>query len=572
MVSSRIALISLLVALLAACAPASSTPGGRSGSGSGPASASQSGGPKKLVAAVLDIPTTLSGTINTAGSGSRRGVSELEMLVSAGMVVRDGGGTLHPELAETVPTLENGLWKVFPDGRMETTWKIREGAVWHDGTPFTTKDLLFTAQVSQDKELAQLSATGYKYLDSVEAPDERTFVARWKQPYIDADTMFSAEFTMPIPEHLLSKAYQEDKANFIQQPYWSTEFVGTGPFKLRNWEGNVYMTLAANDRFVLGRPKIDEIEVRFIPDPNTLITNVLAGEVQASLGRGLAPEQGLQMRSQWRDGRVAMESVNWHALYPQFINPNPPVLTDLRMRVALLELIDRQQMSDTFLAGLSPVADSFVNPSSREYKAIESSIVRYRYDPRSAAQLIEELGYRKGADGMYEDAGGQKLNVEDRTTAGDDIREKYLLAIADFWKQAGVGTESVIIPRQRSNDREYRAVRPAFELTRQPIDYSRFLSEEIPLPSNNFTGNNRARYASPDLDALIQKYYVTIPENERNQVLSGIVRHMTENLVLLGLLYALEPDFISNRLDGVLPVVYDGARATWNAWEWSLKS
>ena len=161
---------------------------------------------------------------------------------------------------------------------------------------------------------------------------------------------------------------------------------------------------------------------------------------------------------------------------------------------------------------------------------------------------------------MYQDADGTKLSVEDRTTAGDDIREKYMLSIADYWKQAGIGAATEIIPRQRSNDREYRNTRPAFELVRQPADLDRFVSAEIPLPSNNFTGNNRTRYQSAELDSLIEKYFVTIPENDRNQTLGAIVHHMTDNLVVLGLLYALEPDFISNRVDGVQSVTGENAR------------
>jgi peptide/nickel transport system substrate-binding protein len=556
-----------LVAVLAGCA--GQAPGGGA-QGSAPGQG-RNGAPKKLTAAILDVPGTLSGTINTAGSGSRRGVSELELLVSAGMVILQGDGTLNAELAEAVPTLSNGMWKLFPDGRMETTLKIRNGAQWQDGQPFTSADLAFTAEVSQDKDLALLGHPGYKFLEGYDTPDDRTFVARWKQPYIDADKLFNPEFTIPIPRHILERPYQDDKAAFIQHPYWSTEFIGTGPFKLRTWEGNTYLVLEANDSFVLGRPKIDEIEVRFIPDPNALITNVLAGDVQMSLGRGLSPEQGLQMRNQWQAGRVAMELQNWHALYPQFINPNPPVLANVDMRRGLLHAIDRQQMSEVFLAGLAPVADSFVNPSQPTYKAVESSIVRYPFDVRRAQQLIESLGYTKGADGMYQDASGQKLAVEDRTTAGDDVREKYLLSIADYWKQAGISAETEIIPRQRSNDREYRNTRPAFELVRQPVDLDRFLSVETPLPNNNFTGNNRTRYQSPELDSLIEKYFVTIPENDRTQTLAAIVRHMTDNVVVLGLLYALEPDFISNRVDGVLPVTGDNARATWNAHQWDLK-
>ena len=110
--------------------------------------------------------------------------------------------------------------------------------------------------------------------------------------------------------------------------------------------------------------------------------------------------------------------------------------------------IDRKQMSDTFLAGLSPVADSFVNPSSPSYRTIEPGNREIPIDA-GAGELIEGLGYTKGSDGIYQDASGAKLIVEDRTTAGDDVREKYLLSIADYWKQAGIGAETVIIRANR---------------------------------------------------------------------------------------------------------------------------
>src|SRR5207248_162995 len=129
----------------------------------------------------------------------------------------------------------------------------------------------------------------------------------------------------------------------------------------------------------------------------------------------------------------------------------------------------------------------------------------------------------------------------------------------------------VIIPRQRANDREYRNTRPAFELVRQPIELIRFSSAEVPLPSNSFTGNNRTRYSSPELDDLIAKYYATIPTDERTQVLGQVVHHMTDNLVTMGLLFALEPDFISNRLQGPTPITYDSARLPWNVHTWELK-
>lgn len=77
---------------------------------------------------------------------------------------------------------ENGLWRVSPDGRMETTWRIRGNALWHDGQPFTAHDLLFSMQIAQDKELAEFGDIAYESVESAVAPDPQTFTVRWKSP------------------------------------------------------------------------------------------------------------------------------------------------------------------------------------------------------------------------------------------------------------------------------------------------------------------------------------------------------------------------------------------------------
>ncbi|HZT07546.1 MAG TPA: ABC transporter substrate-binding protein, partial [Chloroflexota bacterium] len=110
--------------------------------------------PKRIVAAIMGEPTTLSQKLNAAGAGSIPGTDALEQLVNAGLSLVDGRGALRPQLAEAVPTVENGLWTVHPDGRMDTTWHIRPGAQWHDGVPVTSADVVFTLTVGRDRDLA----------------------------------------------------------------------------------------------------------------------------------------------------------------------------------------------------------------------------------------------------------------------------------------------------------------------------------------------------------------------------------------------------------------------------------
>lgn len=152
-----------------------------------------------------------------------------------------------------------------------------------------------------------------------------------------------------MPLHLLERPHH-DKTNLTELPYWGQDFIGTGPFRLREWVLGSHILLEANEQYVLGRPRVDVVEVKFILDTNTIVTNVLAGAVELTLGRGLTLEQAVLARSQWKDGKVETPLETVTGLWPQFVNPQPPILADVRFRRALLHGLDRQQMVDVFLA------------------------------------------------------------------------------------------------------------------------------------------------------------------------------------------------------------------------------
>src|SRR6266542_5217812 len=174
-------IIFALLFLLAGCAQPSST--GVSGEGSRP----QGSTVRRFTAAIRGDPHTVYQKLNPRSNIP--GIDDLERLVNAGLTVMDPEGNLQPRLAEAVPSIENGFWRLFADGRMETTWRIREGARWQDGVPFTADDLVFTAQAWRDPELPILGHIAFQSVDTVEAVDARTVTVRWKKPYIDADVM-----------------------------------------------------------------------------------------------------------------------------------------------------------------------------------------------------------------------------------------------------------------------------------------------------------------------------------------------------------------------------------------------
>jgi peptide/nickel transport system substrate-binding protein len=525
------------------------------------------------VAAIMAEPAALYRAFITGTGATTQAVDVADTLLHMGLSIPDQAGVRRAALAEAVPTPENGLWKLSPNGQMELVWRVRPGATWHDGTPLTADDLLFTVQLLQDRELPEFRAPASNLIDHVESLDPSTLSTTWKQPFIRADRLFSGGsegLGEPLPKHLLERAYLDNKDTFRQLPYWRNEFIGLGPYKLREWTPGSALLLGANDRYVLGRPRIEEMEIRFIQDANTVVANILSGAVQATVGTGLSLEQSIEVRDHWLDGKMLVAFENWILVYPQFVNPDPPLQTDVRFRRAALMAIDRQAMADTIQAGLVPAAHSYVRPDEPEYAETERSVVRYAYDPPGAARLLEHLGYTRGPDAVLRDVSGEPLGSEVRASSSPAIHTKAMFPVADYLQRLGIVVDPVVIPVQRANDPEYRATHPSFEVVRQPNgpgSVERLHSAQAPMPQNRFAGGNRSRYMNAEFDGLIDQYLATIPREPSMRVLGQIVHHISDQLNVMGLFYDLRTTLISNRLEHV-----SAQYPTWNAHEWELKS
>lgn len=512
-------------------------------------------GPIKFTLAIRGNPHTVYQKLNPRSNVP--GIDVLQLLVNTGLTVPDADNTSIgvARLAEAAPTLESGLWKLLPGGGMELRWTIKQGTVWADGTPFTTEDLVFTAQVWRDRQrLPIFSHVGFDSLGSVEAVDERTVATHWTKPYINADQMFSPSIAYPVSRGHLREAFltAADQEQFISHPYWSTDWVGLGPYKIRNWEPGSHMVFEANDRYVMGRPRIDEITVKFIPDPNTLGANILAGEVDMPVGGRIDYEWAEHVAAQWRAGKLHTELSSMLQIYPQHINPTPSIVLNTDFKRAMVHALDRQAAGNLLNAPNTFVGHTFLSPREPEYPYIESAIARYDYDPRKSLQMLEALGYMRGADGFLRDRSGQKLEFQIRTSQGDVTQEKAMYAMADDWQRLGVEVERHLVVPQRATDAEYRATFPAFDLKRQAgtMAYNTsFHSRGIARPENNYlvSGNN-SRYSRPEMDEAIDRYYTTIPWDERMQWGRKIVNLLSSDVGWIGLWHLVAPTLVPDRL------------------------
>jgi peptide/nickel transport system substrate-binding protein len=525
--------------------------------------------PKRVTASILSDPPSLYPLLNPS---SIRGTEVISELANSGLAVVDNQGSLRAQLAEAVPSVDNGLWRVNPDGSAETTWRLRDGILWHDGTPFTSADLVFTASVLRDREIGVARNQAFDYIAGVEAPDARTVTVKWRQPYNQADQMFTRALAYPFPRHLLEAAYQADKGSFLGLPYWSVEYVGTGPFKLKDFEVGSHMVFAANDAYPHGRPKLDEIQIKFIPDPNTTLANVLGGGVEFTLGKTVSIEQGLEAQRIWQNGRIDSSPGNAVVMRIQHLYTEPPIMRQLPFRRALEHAIDQQQIVDTLLGGLAPPAEtSLFSPlEAPELTPAKDQVVRYSYDPRRSIQLIEQLGNARGSDGLFRDASGQTISVGIRTNV-EDVNQKATFAVRDYWRQVGVEAAPEIFLQSQATDQEYRAKFPSYELLRG-LDLSRledFHSAQRKTAENRWRGQNGG-YANPEYDTLIERYLVTIPLAERVDLLGKILNHLSDQVVMTPLFWDIEVILLGNRIQNVTARHRQSSHA-WNAREWDVK-
>jgi ABC-type transport system substrate-binding protein len=179
---------------------------------------------------------------------------------------------------------------------------------------------------------------------------------------------------------------------------------------------------------------------------------------------------------------------------------------------------------------------------------------------------------------MWRDNAGSPLSVEIVTLALPDINQRTLLTVADSWQRVGVAVEANMIPTQRAADPAYRSNFPGFQALRYPSDVlsgaGAFHSLAARLPENNYIiargpggGINWSRYANPDVDALVERFYTTVPRRERFQIVGQILHQVTDDLAVMPLFWDPSLGLVSNRVRNV-PAIGDAA--PWNVEEWQV--
>src|SRR5205823_6189687 len=159
---------------------------------------------------------------------------------------------------------------------------------------------------------------------------------RWRAPYPDAGALRFDHFD-PLPRHLLEPIASLDDGDALGSlPFWTREYISSGPYKLARWEPGTLLELAAFDGHALGRPQIDRISVRIISDQNTMLSNVLSSNVDIALDNSLRFEHAQVLKREWgptNKGTVLLEAIQARTATfqtrPDLVTPR--ALLDLRV-------------------------------------------------------------------------------------------------------------------------------------------------------------------------------------------------------------------------------------------------
>jgi peptide/nickel transport system substrate-binding protein len=549
-----------LLTLLSACAPA---PQGRQAESAGTGQSQASARAPKVLTIVGqegnvgDFPG-VSGGSTASGWG----------FIHNYLVQRNDQDEFIAELAAEQISVDNGTWRINADGTMDTIWKLRPNVKWHDGAPFTSDDLLFSLNVFKDPDLPSRYGEALRRIESATAPDPLTLVVRWSGPYAKAN---EAPALNPMARHLLEATYRDDKANFGNSPWFSSAFVGLGPYRMVKWEPGSHLELERFDDYFLGRPPLDRVIVRFIKDPNTTVANIMSGAVDIAWGDRLTLESAVEVGQRWQGTGNQAKFAPLADLMQAEIQHRPeyarPVngLTNRQVRQAFYHAIDRKELVDAVMHGLAPVADSWLGPNHVIRRQVEGSIPQFPYDPARAQQLLTEAGWVRGGDGVLVDRqSGQPFEIQLAVMEAKDDRQ--LNIVADNWRSIGARVSQFTMPRPR--DRELEALQPGAVLA-SPKAYeyafdSRIYGGNISTAANRWTGRNRSGYSNQAVDSLLERLAVTIDPRESLEWHRQLLQAALSDVSFMPLYFDVNPILMQKGVKGPI----GGTSLEWNFFQW----
>ncbi|MCX2726128.1 peptide ABC transporter substrate-binding protein [Thermomicrobium sp. 4228-Ro] len=451
----------------------------------------------------------------------------VDQLLFEGLVWVDGSGLPQPELAEQ--------WQVSDDGYTYTV-QLRRDVLWHDGQPFTARDVLFTVRLIQDPSFpGDASLAMFWRSVEVEVVDAYTVRFRLIEPYAP----FLTHLTLPIlPEHVLAGTLAAD----LSKNAFSTRPIGTGPFMVDTIDlekGSI--ELVRSPHFDRPVPMFDRVVVQLYENSEEALAAFRHGEIDAL---DLVPWPAV------RDPRLVGDRARVYApllagYTALFLNNQAQLFADVRVRQAIAAAIDRVALVRDVLGGEGEPGNGPIPPTSWAFQEQE-----YRYDPGMARQLLHDAGWEdRNGDGILEQ-GGLNFRFTLLVNVDDPLRVAVAEAVARQLGEVGIAVSVQPVPAQTLQrqllNREYTAALFGWmSSTGDPDSFELWHSSQADI------GTNVTGFRNRTVDVLLEEARRSTDQAERRSLYVEFQRLFAEYVPAVVLYYPRYSFVVSDRIGGV---------------------
>jgi len=426
-----------------------------------------------------------------------KGATEGKNLIFERLVGVDREGNPVPQLAES--------WDVSEDGKTYT-FHLRKGVKFHNGTVFDASAAKFAFQW-----IANNAPFG-NYVEKIETPDDNTLKVYFKEYYAPFLLDLASGWTSPVicPEAVEPVGSVDGKL---------TKFIGTGPFKLVDYEKDKQAVLVRNDDYWGNKPKVDKVIWKTIPDPHAQIVALKAGEIDMI---GITEHHSSVPYVEvpgLRKAGIKVEETSYGRYQVLEFNCQKEPFNDRKVRLALNLAIDREKMVKELFGGLPEPAYTITAPW---FKYGPSNVKqKYGYDPEKAKQLLAEAGWKDtDGDGIL-DKNGKPFVFELLIPAGEANADAVAVFVQSELKKIGVQMKLLTLESGAAWDRSGKG------------EYDMFVHHSGCLPSipggigigQKYHSKSKswpAAYHAQELDRLIEKAWSTPDESERKKICDEI--------------------------------------------------
>ncbi|PVH30229.1 ABC transporter substrate-binding protein [Pararhodobacter oceanensis] len=438
-------------------------------------------------------PSVLNSAISTAGPETFLGPKMFD-----GLLAYDFGMVAKPQLATD--------WQMSDDG-LRITFNLREGVTWHDGEPFTAHDVAFTFMEVLKVHHGR-GRTTFGDLLAVETPDDLTAIFVLETPNPAMMRALDSRESPILPAHIY------EGTDILDNPA-NTAPIGTGPFKLAEYEIGSYVVLVKNpDYWEEGYPLLDRMVIQYVPDSATRAAMLESGQADAVF-LNMIPAQDIVRLDEQPDFTMDTRGFEGMPSAQQMdFNLDNPILANVMVRHAIAHAIDPEWITQNVWYGLGTAGKTPLHVDQVEYYTTEG-VPEYPYDLDRANELLDEAGYPRGDNGTrFELMLDPSPWGTESITASAYVREQLRQVGIDVTvRTQDFGVFVTTVWTDRAHDLVLYTVNLGVDPT---IGTQRFYWSESYRPGSAFT--NGAHYMNPEVDALLEAAQVeTDPQARRDQ-------------------------------------------------------